>query len=118
MKIIDLLNKIANGEKDLPNKIKFYDDKYELDEYWGEYITKEGRYLFDYYDIPCILTDEIEIIEDTPKEDKKIEKIDLSEWAEILYSENWEMLASDFNTNCTLFVNKINKIIDYINSKE
>lgn len=52
------------------------------------------------------------------KEDKKIEKIDLSEWSEITYSEDWEMLTKDFNRNCTLFVNKINEIIDKLNEME
>ena len=50
--------------------------------------------------------------------DKKIKKIDLSEWVEITYSENWNLLTQDFNMNCTLFVNKINEIIDYINEGE
>lgn len=51
-------------------------------------------------------------------EDKKIKKIDLSQWAEITYSENWELLTGDFNMNCTLFVNKINEIIEHINKGE
>lgn len=32
--------------------------------------------------------------------------------------KDWEMLTKDFNRNCTLFVNKINEIIDKLNEIE
>ena len=115
MKVIDLLNKIANGEE-LPDKIFYDGNDYKLVEY-GE-TTKLYQCLSEPYELFNINTDrlneEVEIIE----EDKKIKKIDLSEWAEITYSEDWEMLTKDFNRNSNLFVKKINEIIDYLEEKE
>ena len=52
------------------------------------------------------------------KDNNVMDIIDLSEWSEITYSEDWEMLTKDFNRNCTLFVNKINEIIDKLNEME
>lgn len=79
MKIIDLLNKIANGE--LEENTKFYDkDKhktyiYKPKSYSG--IFPEGKaYSDENWYLTLIgsfrLLDEVEIIEDTPKEDKKL----------------------------------------------
>lgn len=80
IKIIDLLNKIANGEK-LPKKIKYKNKIYER----YQNITTNNLY---YYQVPnkndfliyqleaaIDLLDEVEIIE----EPKKIEKISWSE---------------------------------------
>lgn len=79
IKIIDLLNRIAKGEK--PKKIKYYDDVYEFDCYEGEwgYVNKEYcRYKWFAKEIDCDLqeqlNDEVELIE----EDKKIEMLELS----------------------------------------
>ena len=106
MKVIDLLNKIANGEE-VP-RVK-YDD---IEAYIGAdgYLKDNYGDNVEWWIDKNWLNTEVEIIE----EDKKIEKIDLSEWAEITYQEDWEMLTKDFNRNCNLFVNKINKIIDYL----
>ena len=68
IKVIDLLNKIANGEE-IPEKIK-----YEL---------KINTYLHCHY-VPECLNDEVEIIE----EDKKIEKF---EFGEIEDREHYEI---------------------------
>ena len=109
MKVIDLLNHIANNGVDGEIRhIKYYnrnDDENDICMLCYEnLIYKLNNGSLD-------LNDEVEII----KENKKIEKIDLSEWAEITYQENWEMLTKDFNRNCNLFVNKINEIIKAIN---
>ena len=68
MKVIDLLNKIANGEE-IPEKIK-----YEL---------KINTYLHCHY-VPECLNDEVEILE----EDKKIEKF---KFGKIEDSEHYEI---------------------------
>ena len=68
MKVIDVLNRIANGEE-IPEKIK-----YEL---------KINTYLHCHY-VPECLNDEVEIIE----EDKKIEKF---EFGEIEDREHYEI---------------------------
>ena len=69
MKIIDLLNKIANGEE-VPKKIKVFDGEYEFDTYNNTYRNKEmlGT-LGQNYSLDGVLNDEVEIIE----EPKKIE---------------------------------------------
>ena len=102
MKIIDLLNKIANGEE-VPKKIKYknnilyYDDDY----------TKEYPPTFNYYDekgnnsliegwLCQYINDEVEIIE----EDKKIEKL-----------EEYDFTRGEIRD----LADKINEIIDKIN---
>ena len=102
MKVIDLLNKIANGEE-LPKKIIADDNIYYYDETdsndFYRYRTMANELLTDYAD----LTDEVEIIEDTPN---KIEKIGLS-----------ELYGIEFNEAKYAICGKINEIIDFINRK-
>ena len=77
MKVIDLLNKMANGE-DVPEKIKYYGCIYELKDRNYEYYNykdNEGTYLEDEWFLTNILNDELEIIEDTPKEDIPTSKL-------------------------------------------
>ena len=71
MKLIDLLNKIANGEV-LPKRIRFFGDEFELCQakQWGEiYIDykclMEGTMLFkdEILKITMCLNDEIEVVE-------------------------------------------------------
>lgn len=70
MKLIELLNKIANGE-DLPKKIRFFGDLFELhqEEQYGEmYIdykcVMEGTMLFkdEIIKITMLLNDEVEVV--------------------------------------------------------
>jgi len=70
MKVIDLLNKIANGEK-LPKKITFFDDLFELhqEEQYGEmYIdykcAMEGTMLFkdEIIKITMLLNEEVVVV--------------------------------------------------------
>jgi hypothetical protein len=74
MKVIDLLNKIANGEE-VPKKICYEEYIWTWN---GEYYDNKKECLFeDYIDkkyvITEVLTDEIELIE----EDKEIEELNL-----------------------------------------
>lgn len=66
MKVIDLYNKIANGES-VPKEIKVNDNIYHYDETdcneFYRYRTMLNEFLTDYVD----LNDEVEIIEDSPK---------------------------------------------------
>ena len=104
MKIIDLLNKIANGEE-VPKKIRFDNT------YWNRICGEKYTYyidedndndLFIYFfrkNLTFNLNDEVEIIE----EDKKIEKIPMvNEFESNIVSHNQAR-------------RKINEIIDYIN---
>ena len=105
MKIIDLLNKIANGEK-VPNRIKYEKHIYEYEEGtydWSYYIQNNGTIKFLLTDvfnsddnILNILNNELEIIE----EPKKIEKIDISNGISVVN-----------------VAYKLNEIIDYINKE-
>ena len=104
MKVIDLLNKIANGEKPpkkikYDNKICFYDE--EKKDYYvnGDFCLCEDYISFNLED----LNDEVEIIE----EDKKIEMLPMI--------EEDELYVAYLEINQTR--RKINEIIDYINKE-
>lgn len=71
MKLIELLNKIANNEV-LPKKITFYDDLFELyqEEQYGEIFTDyrcvmEGTFLFkdEILKLTMLLNEKIEVVE-------------------------------------------------------
>jgi hypothetical protein len=103
MKVIDLLNKIANN-KWIPNKIKYNNVIYEYENNEYGYIRKENGiyYMFINEIGNSFLNDEVEIWE----EEKKIpEKIDNS----------YYHLKQDEQNQ--LFKNKINEIINYLESK-
>ena len=118
IRVIDLLNMISKGEK-VPKKIKYCG----VDYYWTGF-NYENSEADDVLFWVCIysenhLNDDIEIIEDTPKEDKKIEKLEY--WVEIPYTEKGEYLKqglqeqAKFNEN---IYSKINEIIDKLNKEE
>ena len=103
MKVIDLLNKIANGE-DAPEKFRFA----------GQIFEKQGSYIADedgdsIFDSMCTdfsnINEEIKLIE----EDKKIEKIEYS------IDKDGYLSVNDFREHLLQIINKINEIIDYIN---
>lgn len=105
MKVIDLFNKGANGEK-MPEKIKYNGEIYYLND--GNYITynKYGylEILFQWeWSLFKHLNDEVEIIE----EDKGIERI-----GEITFR------SSTNNIKEEVLLYKINEIIDYINKED
>lgn len=116
MKIIDLLNKIANGEE-VPNKIRigihqFYKTKKATLREDYDYQTEDGEYLVDYLSeyeyITKYLTNEIEIIE----EDDEYEPFE--EDIEELTYENTFKGNSDMEVQEVL-VNKMNEIIKKVN---
>ena len=104
MKIIDLLNKIANGEE-VPEIIKYNNFIYKYNKDICDY-DGDDLYLFGNTDK---LNEEVEIIE----EDKKIEKIkDILHIDDLIppVDENmykiWQQTIKNHN--------KINEIIDYL----
>lgn len=110
MKVIDLLNKIANGEE-VPKEIK-YDTMnyvfrhYDYKEVHGELIDEQSSWLekIDFYK----LNEEVEIIE----EPKKIEKIEQCNFDISKVFQDLDIVqVSQFTTG---IVDKINEIIDYI----
>lgn len=75
MKIIDILNKIANGEE-VPKKIKYDARIMEYDhnkqDYNGYYSNGNGNWLFQYLFDKCrdtkhFINDEVEILEEKPE---------------------------------------------------
>lgn len=114
IKIIDLLNKIAN-KKEVPKKIRF--DNIEWNKVYGEknvcYINEYDSDFFIYFfrkNLDFTLNDEAEIIE----EDKKIEKLDL-QYKDITKGINFEEQILSY---CDNLQYKINEIIDYINKED
>ena len=110
IKVIDLLNKIANGEE-APKKIKHWKEEYERDESgFIKYESKTERNLC--LDLVQCLNDEVEIIE----EDKKIEelKITRNELDNQFFLKVGEHHNTMRNIDLTL-ANKINELIVEIN---
>ena len=115
MKVIDLLVRIANG-KEIPEKIKYENYIYWYDKDWKDY--KNAQVEYRSYLISCryhttdFLNNEVEIIEDTPKEDKKIKKLE--------YYDNsimWCLNGREITDNEKDIIDKINEIIDKINGE-
>ena len=130
MKVIDLLNKIANKEE-VPKKIKWAGDIYErhkdneIDYY--ENVDASDLLLDNLYSTEE-LNDEIEIIE----EDNKIEKLDYIDYCDIINDcDNWlrykgeaishsnlelnPYIIQSIRDNTIKFQNKIDDIVDEIN---
>ena len=101
MKVIDLLNKIADGI-DIPLQIKYDNNIWKYDEMARDYllIDKSGEeYLIcEELNLMYALNEEVEVIEEE-QEDKKIEKID-----EIL-----TFMCDDLKDKIKEIVDKINK---------
>lgn len=116
MKVIDLLNMIVKGEE-VPKKVRVLDQTL-LPEY--QIITwNEDLNLYEYCD-GCEfdrvldkhhLEKYIEIIEDTPKEDKKIEKLDIG----TIVDDELQGLIKSINLCNKEIQDKLNKIIDRLN---
>ena len=128
IKIIDLLNKIANG--DTPQKIRHWGTTYIFDEYRGDwgYVDKSTQpYKWFFKEFNCDLeTDlnfEVEIIE----EEKEIEKLDVAllgqcdNWLQHQETEEHSCLElnpyiiDNVRENTLYFQRKINELIDTIN---
>lgn len=113
IKIIDLLNKIAN-EEEVPLEIKYYNKKYRYDSLSNDYeqiggfnsLFKNLLILKHGFDLPKFLNYEVEILE----EEKKIpEKLNLDK-DELRGKETPRTI--DY-----LIEGKINEVIDYLKSK-
>ena len=108
MKVIDLLNKIANDQNYRPD-FMYHGTKYKYQKEFGDY-QNEWNYkwgAFAGWCVNMILNDEVEIIE----EDKPIEKL------KIAFLDNYE--PNEIDRKCWNRLNehqdKINEIIDKVN---
>lgn len=105
MKIIDLLNAIANG-KDVPKKIKYRDKIWKYNSKFQDYMNENDVYLFvNIFEIEIerALNHEVEIIE----EDKKIE-----------YEQIEELTCNEYDfekKTINLLIKNQMKLIDEIN---
>jgi len=93
MKVIDLLNRIANGEDFKEKHFKYID---RIDQEIDICMISEENIIYKLDEKSIKLNDEVEIIE----EDKKIEK---------LFTGGYDTISD------TTLANKINEIIDEIN---
>ena len=107
IKIIDLLNKIANGEETINVKTKYDSDDWEKDDFllslYKEFERKNN------YEIVEFLNDYVEILNEA-KEDK-IQKIYHCETS--LTQNEVEIFITE---NLNKMVDKINELIDEINN--
>lgn len=127
MKIINLLNKIANGEE-VPKKI-YYNGKiwnYEN----SDYFASDYGYLFDRYNVSGMLNDEIKIIEEEKKAPTlndiresyglpRIEKKKIPEKIEY-YDDSIAWVIDGIGQLSDVdkvIVDKLNEVLDYLKSK-
>jgi hypothetical protein len=116
MKIIDLYNKIANGEE-IPEKFKYEDVLYTREPmsfFDYTYVDENDKLFEDAFTLES-LNDEIEIIEDTPKEDKKIEDKARFQYSQIPSWFDRKELIKAVNENFERHQKALNEIIDKIN---
>ena len=121
IRIIDLLNKIANGEE-VPKKIKYktwtfiyVDDFYSyMKENYLEIAGNEVISFMGYIVSMEELNDEVEILEEK-KIPNKIQSI-----GEKFYCDNIDSWIDKEKTSayCEYLMNKYNDLIDYLESKE
>lgn len=106
MRVIDLLNKIANNEE-IPKKIKYLGKEYEREPC---YMLYEATGQCDELGFKSLLNREVEIID----EEKKIKKLK----PELLKlrdeEEHWEYVDY-LRTNVHFLAEKVNEIIDILN---
>ena len=113
MKVIDLLNKIAKGEK-VPKKIKFNNHIFNLDKLNHIYISEWGRDLMFHLE-QCreyALTEEIKITE----EEKEIEELNLMfPICDDIKNAELGGFVSIYKSNLINIKYKIDEIIDELN---
>ena len=114
MKVIELLNKIANGEE-VPKIIRFWEREYILDEEYNCYLHQCGGNDFidlldnNNDDLKCFLNDEVQVEFNSYKKrnNNKILPIDID-----------EIYGKDFIECKYVIVSKIKEIIDILNEVE
>ncbi len=115
----ELLDMIKNN-KNLPKKIKYGNDVYVLQENPEDYATwlcdnidLLNDVVLGHFNVEDAIYLELEIIEDTPKEQKKIpEKL-----KGVCYSSDFDDRTEFLAKNINALKDTINEIIDYLKSK-
>ena len=126
MKVIDLLNKIARGEE-VPKRIKYKDEIRVYVDDDKDYYCSGSR---DYYlffgvlhkgsgaEFKKALNDDVEIIGEYKIEENKIDKIEYSvdmDGDAYIYDNHRNNFLDGADV---IIIDKINEIIDYLESKE
>ena len=109
MKIIDLLNKIANGEE-VPIKFIWDDKEYHLQRNKC-YKCDETSNIFEEDFILENLNDEVEILEEEKKLPKKYTTTSIND------IDNLDDKVALIHVDLICVNDKVNKIIDYLESK-
>ena len=113
MKIIELLNKIAN-EEEVPKKIKYNNETFTIRKEKDDY-ANQNHWFTDRF---CLLdlNEEVEIIE----EDKKIEKLKIEQDTpnSNFYIRNENGTKCGLTKHSKIIADKINEIIDKVNKGE
>ena len=122
IKIIDLLNKIANGEK-VPEKIRYDDIIWTIDYAIGDYyrhINTTSEWLCEKYSVKRsirgFINDTVEIIEDNDKLEK-MQDFDLT-LKETNVTKDLELTYEGVSKTFNYAWHKIDGIIDHINKIE
>lgn len=116
MRIIDLLNKIANGEE-VPKKIKYGVHYWTYNKTEKDYKDNDGDWAFSCsnYDIIEMLNDTVEILE----EENKIEKLEHYDLFDYFsgydYGKTDKVLLKDLETNFIHINEELAYLIDEIN---
>lgn len=105
MKVIDLLNKIANGVTYTKKaRIRYFDRR---NDYEDECILNEVAIGYRLYNQNIELNDEVEILEEEKKIPEKLERE--------IHIENGVEISSE--PSIEQIMNKLNEVIDYLKSK-
>lgn len=119
MKVIDLLNKIANNEE-VPKKIKTRNNIYEYEE-------SENDYLHDKYKLHFInneliyakrLNDEIEIIEEKPKKIEELDFVRIDDYTISGLVKSLNELIIEYNEKINEIIKTQNDLIERIDFDE
>lgn len=123
MKIIDLLNKIANGEE-VPNEFIYNGCLYEnyQNGCYRHYDTENkliNNFVRQLCDDFCNLNDEVEILEEENKIPEKLEtyKEKNEIFLESFCYKNLPIHKDSLSFNERVIVDKLNELIDYLKSK-
>lgn len=102
MKIIDILNKMANGELEDGFKFKYDNYTYKYNKKEDEIVSIEhGVCLGNYYKVENILNDEVEVIE---------EKKEIEELPNELINDDWTYYTIKFYKKINELVRAVNKL--------
>lgn len=121
MKIIDILNKIANGEE-VPKKIKYDARIMEYDhnkqDYNGYYSNGNGNWLFQYLFDKCrdtkhFINDEVEIIEEKPEPIEELKLVSFEEFKTMTPGERYRVTIAEYDR-----INKLIKAVNYLLEKD